>query len=447
MLAITVALVLLLDLISTSGAAVATSSQLSITDCLNALPPITTSGCEEVSFKAALTTALTAATTSPYCASSTSDAVLAALLGTITSVTGDFQTKVCNPARATARDNKSSDFYKINPAATSPTWYKRFFDGDTFLNEHVDDDEGLRGKTEGAFIGSFRDTASSTIVTFPEEIQNFKSCAIEAAMCCWVQDRQANDNNGGCADNTYAANCTNKNPGDNTDVCYIDLGLAPTSHKMNNGLAFFDAQSPGGREGDSHCHGFAWSNKKTDSSSRYLGNSLYFVSMFDHLYSRGYSKNLAGAPMCGCIDQMPLVTRADCTQTNVDETYTFVVTNGVFSTSVTNIAVTFQACQATTNNDLNSYWKMINAANATRAQLIDDYLVENRRDSNGKRGCGFAIERRLNAGFYGVKRTIVLPTKAPTKSPTRKPAIARGLRSRNVPKNQNSERNRKADIK
>ena len=151
--------------------------------------------------------------------------------------------------------------------------------------------------------------------------------------------------------------------------------------------------------------------------------------------------------MCGCIDQMPLVTRADCTQTNVDETYTFVVTNGVFSTSVTNIAVTFQACQATTNNDLNSYWKKINAANATRAQLIDDYLVENRRDSNGKRGCGFAIERRLNAGFYGVKRTIVLPTKAPTKSPTRKPAIARGLRSRNVPKNQNSERNRKADIK
>lgn len=169
--------------------------------------------------------------------------------------------------------------------------------------------------------------------------------------------------------------------------------------------------------------------------------------MFDHLYSRGYSKNLAGAPMCGCIDQMPLVTRADCTQTNVDETYTFVVTNGVFSTSVTNIAVTFQACQATTNNDLNSYWKKINAANATRAQLIDDYLVENRRDSNGKRGCGFAIERRLNAGFYGVKRTIVLPTKAPTKSPTRKPAIARGLRSRNVPKTQNSERIHKADIK
>jgi hypothetical protein len=120
MLAITVALVLLLDFISTSGAAVATTIQLSITDCLNALPPITTSGCEEVSFKAALTTALTAATTSPYCASSTSDAVLAALLGTITSVTGDFQTKVCNPARATARDNKSSDFYKINPAATSP---------------------------------------------------------------------------------------------------------------------------------------------------------------------------------------------------------------------------------------------------------------------------------------------------------------------------------------
>ena len=76
--------------------------------------------------------------------------------------------------------------------------------------------------------------------------------------------------------------------------------------------------------------------------------------------------------MCGCINQMPVVTRADCTQVNVAETFTYVVTNGVFSAKVTASNVAFQACQATTNNDLKSYWKKVNP---TRKTAMDPYLV------------------------------------------------------------------------
>jgi hypothetical protein len=67
---------------------------------------------------------------------------------------------------------------------TPPTWYKSFYDVDTYLNKHVDDDAGLHVKIEGSFIQTFWDKAGSTVVSFPNKLANFNSCTIEAAMCC-----------------------------------------------------------------------------------------------------------------------------------------------------------------------------------------------------------------------------------------------------------------------
>jgi len=350
---------------------------------------LTTEGCSESSFLAALDAAAL-----PACGSDPS-LVVAALLATIPDKGSTFESKVCNPAKA---DVAKTDFYSINPEqSNSPSWYKSFFDGDTYLSEHVDDDAGLRVKREGYYISDFKtNAADKSLVGFPSDLANLESCTIESVMCCWVQDRQANDNNGGCADNTYAENCKNENPGDNTNLCYVDLGLATHSHNMNGGLALFDKKTPNGREGATHCHGFAWTADQNDDISRYRGNNLFFVTMFDHMYSRGYSKNIPGAPMCGCINQMPVVTRADCTQVNVAETFTYVVTNGVFSSEVTDSNVEFQACQATQNNDLKSDWKKVNP---TRKTTMDQYLVGNNAS------CGAAIDRRLE-GFYNIKRNV-----------------------------------------
>ena len=52
-------------------------------------------------------------------------------------------------------------------------------------------------------------------------------------------------------------------------------------------------------EGAIHCHGLAWSNDVNDATARYKANNLFFVSMYDHMYQRGYVKNIPGAPMCG----------------------------------------------------------------------------------------------------------------------------------------------------
>ena len=47
-------------------------------------------------------------------------------------------------------------------------------------------------------------------------VDNFANCPLRAAMCCFVSDRQANDNNGNCAE-PYDDNCVNADPADNTE--------------------------------------------------------------------------------------------------------------------------------------------------------------------------------------------------------------------------------------
>ena len=127
------------------------------------------------------------------------------------------------------------------------------------------------------------------------------TCTTNAAMCCWTKDRQAGDNNGNCAANKYAENCVDKNPGDNTDLCFVDLerGEAAIGNQYSGIVGFPGDQDQDGGEGAIHCHGLAWSNNVAHDSARYKGNNLFFVAMYDHMYQRGYVENVPGAPMCG----------------------------------------------------------------------------------------------------------------------------------------------------
>lgn len=68
-------------------------------------------------------------------------------------------------------------------------------------------------------------------------------------------------------------------------------------------------------EGDVHCHGIAWSNDPNEVSAVFKYNNFFYTFLYDHWYTRGYVENsLEGYPMCDCIDKMPLITRADCTE-------------------------------------------------------------------------------------------------------------------------------------
>merc|ERR1712072_911312 len=136
------------------------------------------------------------------------------------------------------------------------------------------------------------------------------ACAqTNAAVCCWHRDRQYFDQNGNCG----PKDCANQNPGDNTDLCWAE----------QDGEVF---PYPGSNtEQDLHCHGFAWGmdiEGEYDLNGNLKWNNLFYVSLYDHLYTRGYAESvtndplIAGsAPMCGCVEDMPtVIARADCTE-------------------------------------------------------------------------------------------------------------------------------------
>ena len=223
-------------------------------------------------------------------------------------------------------------------------------------------------------------------------------CETRAAQCCWPQDRQANDNNGNCA-KEYDTNCIDKDPGDNTDLCAVDLEYAPENNFVkSNGFAVFRNPSDLD-EGPIHCHGFAWANDESDTITRYKANNLFYVSMYDHMHQRGYVRNIGGAPMCGCVEKMPIASRSDCTQVNVQESYKFTkASEDGFVGEITRADVEFQACQGANNdnNDLEAYYqRLVNEGKLTTDQqaLFKKYIV-------GNNNCGSAIESLIEKKGY-----------------------------------------------
>jgi hypothetical protein len=209
-------------------------------------------------------------------------------------------------------DSSTFPMTLVDEENNSDVWLKAFFDGGTLWNDARqsvnEDDETVFVLEDHPGIEIevlFEEIVERRVMAFPEEISNFDSCEVRAAMCCWTQDRQANDDNGNCEE-PYDVNCVDADPADNTDICLVDMERAPESSRVVGGFAIF----PDDSEGDTHCHGFAWSEDEDDISNKFKGNVLFFVSMYDHLYQRGYVKNVPGAPMCACVEQVSNITQS-----------------------------------------------------------------------------------------------------------------------------------------
>ena len=213
---------------------------------------------------------------------------------------------------------------------------------------------------EGNNIDGFRDgDAASTVV---EGFPALATCDYNSIMCCFGRDRQPNDNNGNCAD-PVDTNCLDADPADNSNLCYVEHDLATHSDPF----AFPDTS-----EGDIHCHGLAWTDDSNDFSAQLRFNNFFYVSLYDHMYTRGYVETTVDSdsiPMCGCIEEMPPVSRADCTEIDASATFTvtFDAVNQFEATAEDDLAINFNACQGTNpsngndaNNDLASHVYRLN---------------------------------------------------------------------------------------
>jgi len=205
--------------------------------------------------------------------------------------------------------------------------YDKFF----YIGEDTRQNDYMRTTDESYFAGQaisafYKNEASRSFLTSPSTLgNNFQeegSCSTSnAAVCCWSRDRQYFDNNGNC----NFGDCKNKNPADNTDLCWTEA---------DNEVFPYPGDET---ENDLHCHGFAWAQDNLDDNADGHGdinakakwNNLFFVSMYDHLYQRGYADSItdetriAGQQaMCGCVEDMNPVARADCTEVIEQTNYT-----------------------------------------------------------------------------------------------------------------------------
>lgn len=236
-----------------------------------------------------------------------------------------------------------------------------FMDGHGAWNTETDGISGAKLATDAKRVASiYQNQAQDERIPVPA-IDNFHNtdddavllqCELNAMMCCWARDRQANDNNGHCA-TPEATNCVDADPADNTDICYADSSRAPPSTRVEKGFHFYGQDQY--HEGETHCHGLAWDDNVDADSYRFAGNVLFYVSFYDHLYQRGYVQNIPGAPMCGCLEQMPTVSRSDCTQADVTEKWRVQFKCGAITgLRRLSLAIDFNACDGDTQNDLYS---------------------------------------------------------------------------------------------
>lgn len=148
---------------------------------------------------------------------------------------------------------------------------------------------------------------------YPANMNLFTSCGLKTVMCCFTDDGTDEGFDG-----------FDSNGDATTDVCHHDLANSPESNFINKGWSVMP-----GTETETHCVGFTWD---TPEEEALIGNMMYDVSLSNSA-TKGYTQGIPGAPMCGCIEHMPVVEEASCRTAEGEVTYAFDYTEGVLGAS------------------------------------------------------------------------------------------------------------------
>lgn len=156
------------------------------------------------------------------------------------------------------------------------------------------------GVKDKAFYAA-NQTARELVDDYPPYMANFNltsGCKLNSMMCCFTENRLSS---------TFE---------DNADACSHDLEQSTFSNNVRHGYGVYDSAVP------TYCTAYRWSDDESSASYQYRGNALFDLS-FGTFMRKGYVKNLPGAPMCSCIENMPVVTNAACRKLDVsNEKYT-----------------------------------------------------------------------------------------------------------------------------
>jgi len=198
-------------------------------------------------------------------------------------------------------------------------WDNNYFDGSTLWNDEKTLNE------DGDSISRTWDIHEQTRIAWPNlegsyEDDNFQNCDARAVMCCFTDNHKTELST-------------------NAQVCYHDMEDSATSNHIKAGWTLFDSETEG-----AYCTAFSWHDDEGHMTARYRGNALFYTSMYSGLYDAGMAKSIPSAPMCACIEQMPVVSHADCVSVAAtDELYELSFTPDTISVRLA-ASVTYGNC-------------------------------------------------------------------------------------------------------
>ena len=174
--------------------------------------------------------------------------------------------------------NKLSHHSELSGGSSDECQFvKNYFDGGTNLNSGSEN--GLKIDLERIK----RINQAKRALEIPK-IFNFANCEdVSAFMCCWVAELSGSE--------------TVELSTGNTDVCAVDLSSSTKSNHVKNGWTVYNAAP----EDKTYCEGFVVYENVSDN---FKGNTLFEISMRKALLQNGYTRNVPGAPMCGCMNQV-----------------------------------------------------------------------------------------------------------------------------------------------
>jgi hypothetical protein len=260
-----------------------------------------------------------------------------------------------------------------------PQFLKNFLDGGTTWNDNYEADGKYVLSEDAAVIPLLYDTQAKTTVfsapdggandKYEQYFSNFyngdKECRLGVIECCYTASRNPDKSSGLV---------------DNAEMCALDLTLAAKSNHIQNpefhpSFTYYGTQD----QDDTYCSGFAYEEDSFGDAVKY--NTLFHMAMMTNLYEKNYVKNVPGAPMCGCVEQMPVVDNAACIKAK--EGYT------IDSTGSIGVIISWEDC----GTNLYSYYESLEGRSQTEKFFVKEKIV-------GEGQCEAAAISFMNEQLY-----------------------------------------------
>lgn len=185
-----------------------------------------------------------------------------------------------------------------------PQFLKNFLDGGTTWNDNIEVNGSYVLSQDAAVINTVYNQDAKTAVfgspdggtsaVYPRYFSNFfkgdQECRLGVIECCYTESRLASKPFNG-----------------NSDICALDMKeAAKSNHIKAMSYTYYDTSS----SHQAYCSGFAYEKDSFGDAVKF--NTLFHMAMKTNLYDNGLVKNIPGAPLCGCVEQMPIVDNAQC---------------------------------------------------------------------------------------------------------------------------------------